>query len=695
MIKKIIALALLLCTISAVGAHIVTTDNCAITVKDIRTETPTGRTLSFLLFIPPNATVDSPAPAIVTSHGWYNNREMQDLNYVELARRGYVVASIDMYGHGNSDPLPANETTVQGTGMYDAVEILASLPYVDKNQIGVTGHSNGARAANFSINIDNTKEKPLIKSVLLVGNDAIYKVAGTEFANIYGTRDVGIVAGQYDEFFFRTYFPDGTITAPRDFIHQDTAQSFLHFGKDPSNGDLEKRESYTIYKENIVLKTTEELENPVAVGALPQDDDIVVESEVILFDEEGFVEEVLSEENAAGVENQSGIATEAEMTTESTLTLNENVENVESIRVIYNPNQIHPWNHFSKIATESTIDFFQASMPAPTPMEASNQVWTIKAAFNALGLVGFALFVVAFTKYMLRTNFFSSLLVTEPVTALPRPNAKGAIWLIVSLLLCIIFSALSYMYLFVPLAMAAGKMTQGNGGGAFGFLMHQAGPLFIGLWSVINALFILLMLFIGSKIKGQNPLSLKERGASINASALAKTVLLSVVVVFFAYMLVFVADFFFKADFRLWVLPLKAFTVDKLYYVALYLPFFLIFYVVNSIAINCFNYVKGLPGFINVILLAIVNGASSAILLFFQYSKFFADGRAPLEVMFGSVFFNIIGIWLYTIVIFLPLFVFFSRSIFKDTKNPYIAAIIYALIVTIVSTTNTLTEIPF
>lgn len=31
---------------------------------------------------------------------------MQDLNYVEYARRGFVVLSIDMYGHGNSENLP-------------------------------------------------------------------------------------------------------------------------------------------------------------------------------------------------------------------------------------------------------------------------------------------------------------------------------------------------------------------------------------------------------------------------------------------------------------------------------------------------------------------------------------------------------------------------------------------------------------
>ena len=95
-----------------------------------------------------NATAKTPAPAIVTSHGWYNNREMQDMNFVEYARRGYVVMSIDMYGHGNSDTLYTPEIAPHATGMTDAVKLMAALPYVDKTKIGITGHSNGARAAN-------------------------------------------------------------------------------------------------------------------------------------------------------------------------------------------------------------------------------------------------------------------------------------------------------------------------------------------------------------------------------------------------------------------------------------------------------------------------------------------------------------------------------------------------------------------
>src|ERR1035438_287669 len=152
-----LAVALLLCLASTLGAYFVQTNGGTVTVKDLRWETPSGKLMSALLFVPDNATAKTAAPAIVTSHVWYNNREMQDMNFVEYARRGYVVMSMDMYVHGNSDVLYATQIATRATGMTDAVELIASLPYVDKTRIGVTGHSNGARAANFAVDDDNKK----------------------------------------------------------------------------------------------------------------------------------------------------------------------------------------------------------------------------------------------------------------------------------------------------------------------------------------------------------------------------------------------------------------------------------------------------------------------------------------------------------------------------------------------------------
>ena len=102
-----VAVALIICLIGSVGASLVQTDGGSIEYHDVTLVTDSGHELDALLLVPENATVENPAPAIVCSHGWYNNREMQDLNYVEYARRGYVVISISMYGHGDSEVIEA------------------------------------------------------------------------------------------------------------------------------------------------------------------------------------------------------------------------------------------------------------------------------------------------------------------------------------------------------------------------------------------------------------------------------------------------------------------------------------------------------------------------------------------------------------------------------------------------------------
>ncbi len=248
-----LVLSLLLALVSAVGASAVQTDGGSVTVKDMKWETSSGRLMNALLFKPDSATTETPAPAVVVTHGWWNNREMQDANYVELARRGFVVISIDMYGHGNSDPLPVDEIPVNGTGVYDAVKLLADIPYVDAAKIGVTGHSNGARASNYAVVLDNEQETPLIASVFLVDHEAFYTDAANDNAyyNLYGSRDVGLTADKFDEFFFRSYDAEGNVlTNPRDFATTPNAQSFLHFGADPSSL-TDTRDVSTYYVQNV------------------------------------------------------------------------------------------------------------------------------------------------------------------------------------------------------------------------------------------------------------------------------------------------------------------------------------------------------------------------------------------------------------------------------------------------------------
>ncbi|MEE1327314.1 MAG: alpha/beta fold hydrolase, partial [Oscillospiraceae bacterium] len=231
----ILAISLVLMLVSCIFTSMIQTNFGKVEVKEINWVTDKGYSMNAWVFIPENATAETPAPAVVTSHGMFNNKGMQDLNFVELARRGFVVLAQDMPSHGDSDDSDGFAGTMMG--MYESVKVLAKMPFVDAARIGITGHSLGGMSCNLSITLDNYSPTPLIAAVLLNSADGEYTADG-QFANIYGARDMGIVAGQYDEWFFDDTDANGNPTLPKDFIFNKNAQSILYFGQDPAGKPL-------------------------------------------------------------------------------------------------------------------------------------------------------------------------------------------------------------------------------------------------------------------------------------------------------------------------------------------------------------------------------------------------------------------------------------------------------------------------
>lgn len=123
---------------SLLGSYINTGAGAA-TVKEVSIHGSDGHIISAYLYTPKSASMDKPAPGILMFHGLNNQKNYMSNTALEFARRGYVVLSADMTGHGLSN----GANGANGYGGVDALEYLLSQAVVDKANIGLVGMSQG------------------------------------------------------------------------------------------------------------------------------------------------------------------------------------------------------------------------------------------------------------------------------------------------------------------------------------------------------------------------------------------------------------------------------------------------------------------------------------------------------------------------------------------------------------------------
>jgi len=354
-------------------------------------------------------------------------------------------------------------------------------------------------------------------------------------------------------------------------------------------------------------------------------------------------------------------------------------QNGDNFRVIYQPNCTHPQVHFSGTCVAYGVQFFEDALDAPNPIAPSSQVWQLKNVFNFLGLVGVVLFLLSFVIVMLDVPYFSVLKEQELAVPVEVTDVQGKLWFWISLAVCALFSGFSYMW---TINNVYSKTTK---------VFTQTGPLTMGVWCALSGVFAILVLLVHTFAYGKkHGFSARERGAAISLQKLWRTIVLAVLACALAFLILFFADYFFKTDFRLWVLTLKAFDADKVLIGLRYLPLFLMFYVVNSVAVNCFNYntIGGKKGWGNVLILGLFNALGAIGFVAIQYGTFFSTGLLKWYATEGL---RISGIWLYPAIVYLFVTPILSRFIYRRTKNPYLFAIISAILITMMAVANTTT----
>ncbi len=258
--KPLIALlaCLLVAALSIGLASGIQTGFGAVKITAWQLETEQG-SISYKLYMPPGASAQNPAPAVLVMHGYQNDKDTGAAYGIELARRGIVALSIDEFGHGGatvpmrergSAPVKVSnhDKPLSGPERYElmmsfssldffrkelseglgdtsmggkaAFAFLQSLDFVQADNIGITGHSMGTWSS-WSVAAAFPQHKAVVLQCGEVFPLDYYDSNSIKFNNVL------LLQAKYDEFDnFRDYGlkVDGLQNTPvryHDFMGQD------------------------------------------------------------------------------------------------------------------------------------------------------------------------------------------------------------------------------------------------------------------------------------------------------------------------------------------------------------------------------------------------------------------------------------------------------------------------------------------
>lgn len=617
-----------------------------------------GKVVSGILFKPDTATAENPAPAVVFTHGYLNNREMQLQNAIELARRGFVVLAVDREGHGNYDNATNTNALMATNGLYDSAKYLYNLDYVDKDKIGISGHSMGGFTTSAVLKADNAEKGGLgIISAGLIQSYASNPDAASDVS-------VGFLKSVDDEFFYTTNENGGTIS--REWLSTKTAKGYVGIDVD-SEGDVVNG---GIYVKGVL---TEVAGGEAAPGAFRAIYEVPGIHPQVHYSVDGAEAVINFFYTAFGTPEGRDYIEESNQT----WWVKEMFSFIGMIALFV--------CIFPLVSLLLTTPFFRslaakkkeaAVAPAPaaetaTYSEAEAQVTCDSAETEV--------------------SASPAPVAAAVLPAIDEPKPLKGIWKNLTYWLGAVAIMLFSGFIIKDICTEYGDYVFPNTQ-----LYPQDTTNWVAIWAVVVALFSLAVIcfiwlantvFYRIRYKEnaaqyiENPFA----AAKINGGfvSVLKSFLLAAVVVFFLYLITFINWSAWVVDFRIWTLAVKVFNVgDMLPTMVRYAVFFGIFFTVSAL-FNETCRVKNIPDWATTLINVFFNVFGVILVVAIQYGEFGATGVMwQPEMNLGYiVIIPMIGVLAVATVI--------SRRMAAKTGNMWLGAFINTMLFTIITCANT------
>ena len=355
-----------------------------------------------------------------------------------------------------------------------------------------------------------------------------------------------------------------------------------------------------------------------------------------------------------------------------------------SLRIVHNEPLLHPFQPYNFEAMQNQLEFFEKSFQLNPKISSSNQIWHWKELMTLISMIASLVMLLPLTRVLLNLPFFMDIKKTVP-PALPPTGKKGRI----------IFWSLFFIgagiacVTFIPMVEVAKILFPEASSRELTWFFPQRMNNSVMLWATFNGLVGFILFFGAYYFHGKaNGVNSGYWGSRINLEGFLKTVLLSVLVFILYYMILNFIYFIFHVDYRFWFMGVRIFQAEYLLVLLMYIPFFYIFFLSNSLRVNGSIRVENQPKWLSLLIGGLGNSLGLILIIFIQYLTYALTGTVFWTTNWLSV--NL----LFAIVPMMFVLPYFNRYFFDMTGQIYLGPMITTLVFIMILSTNTVVYLP-
>ena len=355
-----------------------------------------------------------------------------------------------------------------------------------------------------------------------------------------------------------------------------------------------------------------------------------------------------------------------------------------SLRIVHNEPLLHPFQPYNFEAMQNQLEFFEKSFQLNPKISSRNQIWHWKELMTLISMIASLVMLLPLTRVLLNLPFFMDIKKTVP-PALPPTGKKGRI----------IFWSLFFIgagiacITFIPMVEVAKILFPEASSRELTWFFPQRMNNSVMLWATFNGLVGFILFFGAYYFHGKaNGVNSGYWGSRINLEGFLKTVLLSVLVFILYYTILNFIYFIFHVDYRFWFMGVRIFQAEYLLVLLMYIPFFYIFFLSNSLRVNGSIRIENQPKWLSLLIGGLGNSLGLILIIFIQYLTYALTGTVFWTTNWLSV--NL----LFAIVPMMFVLPYFNRYFFDMTGQIYLGPMITTLIFIMILSTNTVVYLP-